>query len=249
MTTNLSRLTFSALSFLVLGFTVASAFALEGEYHGNFNGTPSKLHVTRNSQRIEGTVDIGGYLYQFSGRLSSDNQGQGTFSDPQTGGSFPMQIQEASGQVQLQLQIPGNSMTLQFSSGVSSGLSEIGNPTGTPQQQEAVERDPALVGSWLYTESYSSGGFTGASQTSLVIYPDGRYEYGNSAFAGGGAGIGGSSRGGDVEVGEWKTQNRIVYTRQPGFGQWEPYARYYVEGGSMLFTFGDGSKQVWKRSY
>jgi hypothetical protein len=249
MKTNLNRWIFSALSFLGLGLAAASAFALEGEYHGNFNGTPSKLDITRDKQRIEGTVDIGGYLYQFSGRLSSENQGQGTFSDPQTGGSFPMQIQEASGQVQLQLQIPGNPMILQFGSAAASGTSGTANPSGTPQQQETVERDPALVGSWLYTESYSSGGFSGASQVSMVIYPDGRYEYGNSAFAGGGAGIGGSSRGGDIEVGEWKTQNRVVYTRQPGVGQWEPYARYYVEGGSMLFTFGDGSKQVWKRSY
>ena len=28
---------------------------------------------------------------------------------------------------------------------------------------------------------------------------------------------------------------------------WAPYARYYVEGGRMLFTFGDGSRQVWTR--
>ena len=29
--------------------------------------------------------------------------------------------------------------------------------------------------------------------------------------------------------------------------QWVPYARYYVEGGSLLLTFENGSKQLWRR--
>jgi hypothetical protein len=237
------------ITLLLLGCGSTSAFALEGEYLGNFNGIASKLNITRNSQNIQGTVDIGGYLYQLNGQLSGENQGQGTFSDPQAGGSFPMQIQQTSGQVILQLQIPGNPMTLQFGASAGSENSGTGSDPGMQQSQQAAERDPSLVGSWLYTESYTSGSFSGASQFSLIIHPDGRYEYGNGAFAGGGAGVGGSSRGGDVEVGEWKTQNRIVHIRQPGGGQWQAYARYYVEGASMMLTFGDGSKQVWKRSY
>ena len=45
--------------------------------------------------------------------------------------------------------------------------------------------------------------------------------------------------------GQWRTENKMVYINE-GSG-WTPFAKYYVEGNSLMFTFGDGSKQIWKR--
>lgn len=86
------------------------------------------------------------------------------------------------------------------------------------------------------------------SEKILVINPDGTFVLGDGrVVGGGGAGSFDSGGGGGVEAtGEWRTENRIVYVRDPG-GQWQPYARYYVEGSRMMFTFGDNSRQIWHR--
>lgn len=182
--------------------------------------------------------------------MNDDARASGTFFDPQTGASHPMVLNKNQMQVVLQVQIPGmpKPLTLSFTQGTSGGLTGPGSGNSTvPSQTDGVQRDPALVGHWLYSESYTSGTFSGASQTRMIIYPNGGYQYGDSQFAGGGGGIGGSSGNGELETGEWKTQNRIIYIKGKGLAQWQPYARYYVEGASMMLTFSDGSKQVWKR--
>ena len=56
----------------------------------------------------------------------------------------------------------------------------------------------------------------------------------------------GSSGGGDMTRGQWKTSNQTIYINE-GYG-WQPYATYVTDGGSLLMKFGDGSKQLWKRS-
>jgi hypothetical protein len=35
---------------------------------------------------------------------------------------------------------------------------------------------------------------------------------------------------------------------EQGSTQWVPYPRYYVEGASLMLTFGDGSRQLWERA-
>ena len=240
--------------FLWLALPLIARAELAGSYSGDISGTSATLMLQVQAGNLTGRIDAGGYPYDLDGRIVGPDQAQGSFRDPQTGASGEMSLQKQGQQLLLQLQLPGQPQPLVLHFSSSGGGSRVQGPLAgggaakggsSPQ----VERDPVLVGQWRYTESYSSGSFSGASQTSLVIHPDGRYEYGDSKFAGGGAGIGGSSGGGDVEVGEWKSQNSIVYIRSPGAQQWQPYARYYVDGASMLLTFGDGSKQVWKRVY
>ena len=96
--------------------------------------------------------------------------------------------------------------------------------------------------------SYSSGEYGFASQWKMLVNADGTYLYGDGRVVGGGPGIGGDTGGGgDVTRGQWRTQNGVIYTNE-GYG-WQPYAGYYVEGASLMLKFGDGSKQVWKRTY
>ena len=111
----------------------------------------------------------------------------------------------------------------------------------------AAEIDPALVGHWRKTDSYTSGDFSAASETNIALLADGTYRYGASKLYGGGdAGSFGSEGGGGAQ-GRWRTANRILYVFDAASGQWSAYARYYVEGNSALLTYGNGKKEVWER--
>lgn len=128
-------------------------------------------------------------------------------------------------------------------------------PAGGAGQQANVQRDPALVGNWSYNETYTSNdalsSFSAVTRYFLQISPDGSYAYGSGGMSAGldndlGS-VSGNSGGGDVSRGQWRTENNIVYIMEPGSPQWVPYAKYYVEGSSMMFTFGNGKRQVWHR--
>jgi hypothetical protein len=86
----------------------------------------------------------------------------------------------------------------------------------------------------------------------MQLNPDVTYAYGDGQVTAGldnslGSVWGDTGNSGNVSRGQWRTEGGVVYIMEGGSTQWEPYARYYVEGGSMMFTFGDGSKKLWSR--
>lgn len=105
--------------------------------------------------------------------------------------------------------------------------------------------DPNLCGSWSRTESMSSGDFSMATRHFLVVRPDGTYTLGTGDMVGGGSMGSLASRGNDSVSGRWKAEGGIVHVQE--YGAWQPFARYYVEAGKLMFTFGDGSREVWYR--
>jgi hypothetical protein len=118
-------------------------------------------------------------------------------------------------------------------------------PAGQPA---SVPRDAQLVGSWTRSESFGAGSeYGGALRESLEISGDGTFVLGPGEFAGGGPGVSGGSYGGGAQAtGQWATADGIVYVGDGSSG-WEAYARYYLEAGKLMFTFGDGSRQIWYR--
>ena len=121
-------------------------------------------------------------------------------------------------------------------------------PTPGAANEPNVERDPGLVGVWSHQEVMSGGGVSVATQLLLRINADGTYVSGDARTVGGGANWSGDTgRSGAVSTGTWRTQGGIVYVKDGGVSPWTPYARYTVQGSSLLFTFGDGSTQLWQR--
>ncbi len=119
---------------------------------------------------------------------------------------------------------------------------------GFTAMTHSEEKDPRLVGHWRHTESRMSGDFSMASDTHVVLEVNGTYRYWSGGMAGGGsAGSFSSGSSGNVDTGAWKTANKIVYIKEAGDTQWQPYARYYVDHDSMLLKFNNGSKQLWYR--
>ncbi|PHN01656.1 hypothetical protein [Flavilitoribacter nigricans] len=219
-----------------------------GTFNGNIMGTATTMNLQLDGSRLNGTVDAGGYRYNLQG-TTNGNRSQGKFSDPQTQGFFDYTAVLNGQQLDLTLQNPTNGQSQQIVfTRSSAGSISPGNNPAQPNAAPPASRDSRLVGSWNYTDSYTSGEYSFATQWKLIINPDGSYIYGDGRVIGGGGGISGDSgSGGDVVRGQWKTENGIIHINT-GAG-WQAYARYTTNGQSMLMQFGDGSKQLWKRSY
>jgi hypothetical protein len=222
-----------------------SGQSLDGTYYGKVGEVFSSLILEAVKDSIIGNIDAGGYRYYLNGIVSGSSL-EGRILDPQTGGILNFSGNYEKGGVNLTVLDPqtGNSIELSFSSN-GGGITNGTSPEVTPREGNH-ERDPALVGNWLYSESYNSGDYGFVSQWRLIVNADGTYLYGDAKLAGGGPGTSASSEGGGYTQGQWKTQNKTIFINE-GTG-WQPYAGYYIEGNSMLMKFSDGSKQVWKRN-
>jgi hypothetical protein len=124
---------------------------------------------------------------------------------------------------------------------------QAGRTAAKPEAEPATARDAALVGHWVHSKTYQSGDFFGTTTVQMQVNADGTYLYGRGNVSLGGAYIGNTGTSDQVTQGQWRTQGGVVLVKEPGSSQWTPHARYHVEGASMLFTFGDGSRQLWRR--
>ena len=240
-----------------------SASLLSGSYMGDVAGTPATLMLERSGASIRGAIDAGGYRYSLSGTVDG-NTGRGTMSDPQAGAQMEFEVAERAaavtvtilatdpntGQVQ---RVPfefRRGGAAQGGAGVSGGY----GGGGAAGQGAGIQRDPAIVGSWSRSDTYvsndASGDFSARTRYSLMIGADGSYAYGSGMSAGLDNDLGSVSGGagsGDVSRGQWRTEGGVVYVMEPGSQQWTPYAQYALEGNSMVFRLGDGTRQVWHR--
>lgn len=218
-------------------------------FSGTIEGTATILDVKVNAGRLSGDIDAGGYRYTLNGTVSG-NQSQGKLLDPQTQGTMNYSATLNGDQLAFTIQNPmnGQSQSLQFSRGRAAAAAAPGNAQSNQMGGHNFERDNRLVGGWNYTDSYTSGDFGFAAQWKLIINPDGTFLYGDGRVIGGGPGVSGDSGGGgDITRGQWRTENKIIYINE-GNG-WQPYCRYSTNGQSLLMEFGDGSKQLWKRTH
>lgn len=209
----------------------ASSQPFEGSYTGSIQGTPATLTAERSGDRVTGTIVAEGYSYRFEGTVSG-TQATGTLTDPQAGGSMPFEATATGDDVRFVVIAQGTRLELDFRRPAATG-GTAGTTAPATQPGGGDERDGRLVGSWSYTEQL------GDVQTGtalivwrLVVRPDGTYSYGNDR---------------SQTNGRWRTRGNIVEVSETGTS-WEPYARFTIDGGTMLLTLADGSKQLWKRN-
>ncbi len=227
-----------------------SGTQLDGTWVGTLFEARTTLTLRVEDGALTGDVDAAGYPYRLSGTLR-DGKVTGTLLDPKQGGELPFELARSGADVTLVLFLPDNSggtrpVTATFQPAGSRGKER---DTGPKPPETGVERDPALVGRWVRTQSYTSGDFSAATESVVEIYADGTFAIGGGRVVGGGdaGSFDSGSPSGAQETGRWKTENRVVYVQDAGSGGWTPYARYYVEGNSLLVTYGDNSKEVWYR--
>jgi hypothetical protein len=246
--------------------------SLAGSYLFQSPAGPVTLILEQQGSAVTGSMrGADGSMFQLQGGLEaqgatgsiSTQGGSGFFAMGWVGGQLSMVVAEIdpmTGQPDL-----ANGWSLDFTPAGGSAMGGGGQPPargGVPMQpgvpqgsrpgmpqgaQENVQRDPALIGSWVYSDTYSSGDFSATTTLQLLVSPDGSYQYGSGNVSLGGDYMGNSGGGGNVTTGQWRTEGGVVYVMEQGSPQWVPHARYYLEGGCMMFTFGDGSRQLWNR--
>lgn len=226
-----------------------------GSYQGSINGTNSVLTISLTGSQLTGKIDAAGYIYNLSGTVNGLSC-TGKLMDKITGGSMEFKAGLNGNILDLILLVPNEygqltEWPLQYSRGAGNQSMGGANQSmgGSPQaqaEQANEQRDPYLLGGWRHTETFSSGEFGTVSEWYMTIRRDGTYTYGDGEIAGGSDDYSFYSEGGSGnETGRWKTENSIIYINE-GTG-WQAYAKYYIEGNSMMFTFGDGSKQLWEK--
>lgn len=222
-----------------------AAAAFEGSYTGEFAGNAVRAELRENAGVVEGTVAIDGYAYRVVARPSA-GRATGELQD-EAGMRVPLVMTLKRGELNLAIYSQGqNSPATQIA--LSRAAKAAGPPAQRPERTAAAEIDPALVGHWAKSESYTSGDFSAAGETNIYLLSDGTYRFGaNKLYGGGDAGSFGSEGGGGGEQGRWRTANRMIYVLDDATGQWNAFARYYIEGNSALLTYGNGKREVWKR--
>jgi hypothetical protein len=231
-----------------LGKAVSASSGWNGSFTGNISGTASILSIQPAGSGFEGQIDASGYIYLLTGSVQG-NIANGKLTDKITGGTMDFAATLQGDILDMKLQVPGQfgqitEIPVQFHRGGQPSAT-TGNAIGNASEGN-IQRDRSLIGGWRNTESYTSGDFGMVSEIYMNISADGTYTYGDGQIAGGDYNTSFESGGNSGHsTGQWKTENQHVYINE-GYG-WQRYARYYVEGNSMLFTFDDGTKQLWER--
>lgn len=212
--------------------TSAAGQPFEGSYSGTIQGTPATLTVTRTGERITGAIDAQGYRYSLEGQVTG-TQATGTLTDPTAGGSMPFEATASGGDVKLVVSAQGTRLEMEFKKPTAGAAGGAGSPAPAKQPGGGEQRDSRLVGSWSYTEQLGDV----QTGTALIVWrlevrANGTFTYGNDR---------------SQSSGHWRTRGNTVEVSEDQVA-WEPYARFTVDGGTMLFTLANGSKQLWKRN-
>lgn len=222
----------------------AQSASWKGTYSGKIDNVNATLVLNQEGRRVSGECDADGYRYL----LSCDAEGNhctGSVRDPQASVVLDMEMTRTGNSVAVIVKAVDEfgyvqAVTYTFNRGTAPVTkSKEGHAKGG-------NRDARLVGNWLYTDSYVSGDFSMTSQYRLIVNADGTYLYGDAKLAGGGNAGSVSSSGGGYTRGQWKTENGIIFIND-GSG-WQSYCKYYIENNSMMMTFENGKRQVWKRN-
>lgn len=213
-----------------------------GTYQGEILQVPAVFEVKANGQQVSGSIVANDYPYHFKG-TASGAVASGTLTDGNNGATMPCDLHLQGNQLMVKML---NKVTRALEAEFLFVRGKAAAPATAKTATGQGGGDNRLVGTWQFTESYVSGDFSMATQFTLIIRADGTYLYGDGKTAGGsGAGSFNSGGGAGYTQGKWKTENGIIYADE-GTG-WQRYAQYSCDDNNLLFTFGNGNKQLWNR--
>jgi hypothetical protein len=223
--------------------THASSF--DGDYIGQIQGTTTSLRLATQGNVLSGNANAAGYIYNLSGTVQG-NHCAGQLQDPQNGAAMGFEAALEGDTLTLSIAFPDlyaggfNNVTLQFQRRTAGSQNTAEVDDGTTDQSHL---DPILLGEWMRSQSMSGGGIAVVTQERLRINPDGTFLMYDSKAVG----PTGTIQGSETLAGRWRTVQGIIHVKVSGQPNWLPYGRYIVQGGSLMFTLADGTRELWQR--
>ena len=243
------RLVPTLIIVLLLG-SCSGDSGLSGTYKGNVNGKPAVMTIKSDGSSLTGAIIMGSYRYGLTGKVNGSAV-SGYMTDA-NGKAVNMTMQGLDNRLIMVLIVkhPATGqivrrVPLTFTRGA--GGSAPGRQTGNVASSNSGQLDRSLVGRWRYSKIYRSGSFSTTTTRYLSMLGNGTYQYGGGRLYVSDVNASGRSGRSNVQTGNWKTANNIIYVKGQGSSNWQAYARYFVKGNSMMMTFGNGKRQLWKR--
>lgn len=237
------------LCFCILFFTCQLLFGqgfTDKVFTGNINGIPAtlkiepgSLHNDETENRYYGTL-LGndGSTYILIGDWNEVNQIKGSAWDKFTAQEFKFLIEF-------------NNTGLSFNFGLDDryGTTVSFYQKGIKLTEETTSQkniDSRMIGVWRRTESYSdpSSGFSYVIEETLSLYGNGTLEFSSKSAGGNGSFSGGTP--GQKLKGYWKTENKILFTKDVPSGPWINNGNYLVDASKMMLKQSGGNK-LWNR--
>ena len=211
----------------------------DGDYIGQIQGTTTSLRLATRGNTLSGNANAGGYLYNLTGTVQGQH-GSGRLQDPQNGAVMGFEAALRGDTLLLSISGGVNDVTLQFQRQPAGSLN-TGEIKDRPADHSNL--DPVLPGEWMRSQSMSGGGIAVVTQERLRINPDGTFLMYDAKAVG----PTGTHQGSETLSGQWRTEQGIIHVKVSGQPGWMPYGRYLVQGGSLMFTLADGSRELWQR--
>jgi hypothetical protein len=224
----------------------------EGSFTGAILGLESILTGTLDGDQWTGVINVSGYPIVMTGTVI-DMKCTGNIADEQTHTSTPFTATYSGKQIRIHIRdinpITGLEEDMEFVFVKTTTQEAVGTAIQKSITLDKVDnspRDQNLTGLWRFTDTYVSGEYSFATDYFIQFNPNGVILVTDGRTAGGGPTSSLDSGEGDTHQGIWKTENKTLYTKEEG-GQWGVYAKYYVDGNSMMLTYNNGRKQVWEK--
>lgn len=209
----------------------AATGSLAGTYLGTLDNKPIGLTITLAGTAVAGQAVSDGWLFPLEGTLA-DGKATGRVRTPLGIARFTLERTNAGVRLTLTADQP--------QAGAQAQTIDLAPAPPTRLPQETITRDERITGHWRYTFSQSSEGMSIVWDDWLRLMPDGSYKYGERN----------KPEGWDysnVQTGQWRTWNSVIFTRGEGQPDWTPAARYQVSGNDMIVYWPNGNKQYFER--
>jgi len=224
-----------------------------GSFEGQIFGANATMIALLSGDQWKGTIAVSGYPVKFEGTMI-DNQARGTLTDEQAKTSSAFTAKYAGNQITINMHdinpITGLEENMDFiffkvkdQQVVGSILSSSVNVVDSPPPSTI---DRSLLGLWRFTDTYVSGDYSFATDYFIQFNANGILLLTDGRTAGGGPASSLDTGDGDTHQGEWKSEKNTVYTKDAK-NRWQSYARYVVDGNTMMLTYANGKKQVWEK--
>jgi hypothetical protein len=226
----------------LLTSAVSHAQGLAGVFFLDTGAARITARFDVSGDRITGVLEAGDRtLMSFAGK-SQGSEASGTASSPDGEASFTMRV---VGDV-LDLELSQPDGPGQRAATLPLRLTRVGTPA---EAGAALAGDSRLVGRWSSQDVIVSGNASMASETLLLVRPDGTYALARGRSVAGGTDWsfdGGPGEG--VEQGRWRAENRALFVEAQG-GQWVRIGTYgMTEDGNTLRIIDErGDRTLWSR--